>query len=72
MDISTLCPCCGDRNFKVKDNFEICPVCGWIDDVFQRTNSDCADGKNKLSLNASRLKWEAKKMVAVANNYRST
>ena len=72
MDIEKICPCCNDRYFKEKDSNEVCSVCGWKNDQKQRLNSDMENGANLLSLNASREKWEVKKSVAVANNYRST
>ena len=70
MDIDTLCPCCNDRNFNEFGNSEICPVCGWIDDPVQRKNPEI-NGKNEFSLSVSKLKWETRKSVAVANMYRS-
>jgi len=71
MDVGMLCPCCYDRSFKKKDSFEVCPICGWIDDLSQRKDPDFAGGANDFSLNVSKVKWEAKKSIAAANLYQS-
>lgn len=49
-----LCPCCGKYAFEEKGAYEICPVCGWEDDPYQRRNPDFAGGANTLSLNEAR------------------
>ena len=57
MDIKTICPCCGQYNFKVPNFYEVCPVCKWRDDLLQRTEPDMS-GANKLSLNEHKSQWE--------------
>lgn len=52
-----LCPCCGRHYFTEKNSYEICPVCGWEDDRFQRENPDYEGGANKMSLNEARRKY---------------
>ena len=49
-----VCPCCGQFVFEEKGAYEICPVCGWEDDPYQRRNPDFAGGANSLSLNQAR------------------
>ena len=53
-DPELLCPCCGQYAFEEKGAYEICPVCGWEDDPYQRRNPDFAGGANTLSLNEAR------------------
>ena len=72
MDADALCPCCGDYGFKERGKLEICPLCGWADDPPQREEPGRGGGANKLSLDASRARWEARKSIAAANLYRST
>lgn len=52
------CPVCGQYQFIVDDNFEVCPVCGWEDDGIQRENPDYAGGANEDSLNQYRQNWK--------------
>ncbi len=46
-----ICPVCGNHTFEEDDNFETCPMCGWVDDLVQRDNPDYEDGANDISLN---------------------
>ena len=46
-----ICPVCGKHQFKYKDWFEVCPVCGWEDDGIQRDDPDYPNGANGMSLN---------------------
>ncbi|KAA0543107.1 hypothetical protein FZW96_20930 [Bacillus sp. BGMRC 2118] len=32
------CPCCGYRTMEGDGNYEICPICFWEDDPFQKEN----------------------------------
>lgn len=54
----TICPVCGKYHFEEKDAYEECPVCGWVDDLLQRTEPDYKGGFNRISVN------EAKKLFA--------
>ena len=45
------CPCCGKTVFKEEHLFEICPNCGWEDDLVQFRNPDFEGGANFFSLN---------------------
>jgi hypothetical protein len=44
------CACCGEYTIPLGSEYEICPVCGWVDDNYQNINPDSLDGKNPVSL----------------------
>jgi len=60
MDDNLICPCCHEHYFEFEDNYEICPVCGWNDDLVQREMPDYRGGANKKSLNEYKADWEKK------------
>jgi hypothetical protein len=43
----------------MRDEYEICSVCEWEDDLYQRANPDAGGGANKLSLNVAKQRWKA-------------
>ena len=45
------------------DGVEICPVCGWEDDKFQRNHPDFDGGANVMSLNQAREAYAAGRPV---------
>lgn len=45
------CPLCGEFTIEESGRYEICPVCFWEDDPYQRNHPDYAGGANELSLN---------------------
>ena len=47
----------------MRDNFEICPVCGWEDDGVQNDDPAFWGGANTLSLNLSKKIWAWQKPV---------
>ncbi|MBC9246834.1 hydrolase [Paracoccus sp. 11-3] len=53
------CACCGYLTLEEPPpgSFEICPVCGWEDDIAQFNNPDRAGGANLVSLNQARLNF---------------
>ena len=48
------CPVCGEFEFTYAGRFEICPVCGWADNLFQLRNPNEEDSANCMSLNQAR------------------
>ena len=44
------CACCKEYSLPVNTEFEICPICGWIDDPFQNKNPNSTIGRNPMSL----------------------
>ena len=63
MNKDWICPCCGKHYFSEEDSFEICPVCGWEDDKFQRHHPDFDGGANVMSLNQAREAYAAGRPV---------
>lgn len=43
------CPCCGYKTIDSDGHYDICPICFWEDDPFQKVNID-EEGANKISL----------------------
>ena len=54
------CPCCSFLTFEEKPpgSYEICPVCGWEDDIVQFNDPTFAGGANAVSLNDARLNYQ--------------
>jgi hypothetical protein len=48
------CPCCEKHTFSEPDSFEKCPICGWVDDLVQRTEPDEKFCANKMSLSEAK------------------
>jgi Zn finger protein HypA/HybF involved in hydrogenase expression len=48
------CPCCDNKTLSERDNFEICPICGWEDDNIQGADPNYCGGANGISLNLAR------------------
>jgi Zn finger protein HypA/HybF involved in hydrogenase expression len=51
------CPCCQDNTLEEADAYEICPLCNWEDDPFQKEHPQ-KSGANSISLQSARLQWE--------------
>jgi hypothetical protein len=51
------CPCCDNKTLSERDNFEICPICGWEDDPIQNEQPERWGGANGISLNLARDIW---------------
>jgi hypothetical protein len=48
------CPCCGNLTLEEENMHEICEVCWWEDDDYQRRKPDSDGGANYISLNEAR------------------
>lgn len=57
-DDETLCPVCGEHHFQMVGGFEICPICDWEDDPYQRWYPDEYEVANHMSLNEARRRWK--------------
>lgn len=55
------CACCNFRVIPINSEFEVCPICGWIDDPFQNVNSNNPNGKNGISLIEAKRRFNNKK-----------
>ena len=44
------CVCCGEYTLSIGSIYDICPICGWIDDKHQNNHPDSLDGKNSMTL----------------------
>jgi len=59
----TICPCCGKHHFENANFYEICPVCGWQDDLLQRVRPEYEGGANPKSLNQYKAEFEKKNVA---------
>lgn len=48
------CACCGEYTIHIGTKYEICSICGWIDDPYQNKHPDSLDGENALTLSQAR------------------
>ena len=55
-----LCPVCKKHYFKKANDYEICPICNWENDLVQRKDPDFKGGANKLSLNEAIKEYNEK------------
>jgi hypothetical protein len=55
------CPSCESLTIVVRNDYEICPVCGWEDDPVQSGDPRFAGGANQSSLNEARKHWQTTK-----------
>jgi rRNA maturation protein Nop10 len=44
------CMCCGEYTIPIGSTYEVCPICGWIDDKYQNNHPDSLDRKNPMTL----------------------
>ena len=51
---SYICPVCGKYTFEHAGEYDICPECGWEEDVLQLYDPDEEDCANHMSLNQAR------------------
>ncbi|MEY9979829.1 CPCC family cysteine-rich protein [Lysinibacillus sp. RC79] len=50
------CSCCGYKTINSDGDYEICPICFWEDDPFQKVNID-EEGANKISLVEAQINY---------------
>ena len=55
------CACCGEYTIPLGSEYEVCLVCGWIDDKYQNNHSDSLQGKNNTTLIQARTNYQKKK-----------
>ena len=53
-----ICPVCHNYHFSKINSYEICPICGWEDDLIQLEDPDFKGGANKLSLNEYKIRYK--------------
>jgi hypothetical protein len=51
------CPLCGEKSLLAENRYEVCPVCGWIDDPLQRADRYNPIGANPMSLDFGIIAW---------------
>ena len=51
------CPVCGKFDFESVNDHDICPECGWENDVIQFEDPDYDGGANHMSLNEARAMY---------------
>lgn len=58
------CPCCGAQNqVDEEGGYDICQICGWEDDRYQRNFPDETGANGKLTLSEARRIWAAGKSI---------
>lgn len=55
------CSCCLQYTLPAYSKYEMCPICGWIDDPRQNKDITLMQGKNPFSLKEARQRWETQK-----------
>ncbi len=53
------CRCCGHLTIGEYNEFEICPVCFWEDDLIQARDPDYEGGANRVSLRQAQKNYAA-------------
>ena len=62
-DIEKLCPVCKKHYFECFADYDVCPVCGWSNDVVQRDEPDLKNCGNDMSLNEAREAYKNGKPI---------
>ena len=53
----TQCPVCGKYTISEPGNYEICPICGWEDAIFEAVNPTVSGGANRDDLIHARIRF---------------
>ncbi|MCD7820996.1 MAG: hypothetical protein LUG64_02145 [Clostridiales bacterium] len=53
------CPICGKTEFPERNSYEICPVCGWEDDILDENDQDEITGANEYELSEYRERYNS-------------
>lgn len=53
------CRCCFRYSLPPDSEYEVCTICGWIDDLNQNADPDLEVGSNPISLNEARRRWRS-------------
>ena len=61
-------PVCGKYMFEAAGDYDICPVCGWEDDIIQLDDPDEEDCANHMSLNQARRAYEKGLVQLIKDN----
>ncbi len=48
MEKKVTCPCCGYKT--IEEEYDICPICSWENDLIQKDDPDYSGGANGPSL----------------------
>ena len=54
LSLNKKCACCLHRSLPAHTEYNICPICDWIDDPSQNANPDLTQGSNPISLREAR------------------
>ena len=55
------CACCRQFTLPAYSEYEVCPICGWIDDPNQNHDPSLLHGANPMSLGEARIIWAEKR-----------
>nr|DAR92824.1 MAG TPA: cysteine-rich protein [Caudoviricetes sp.] len=57
------CPVCGKYEFEERDDFDICDVCDWSNDDYQRRHPDYRGGGNHMSVIDARQAYKEGRQI---------
>ena len=60
LSLNKKCACCLHRSLPAHTEYNICPICDWIDDPSQNANPDLTQGSNPISLREARELWKVR------------
>lgn len=68
--IPHICPICGEHQFKCITSYEVCPICGWIDDGTEDIPTDDYSEVNVISLNDAKAEFNKKRKIDANYKYK--